>query len=212
MTNDNYDNTWELLTRRYGRRNLVVNSLMKQMTALKPCGDQDTKSLRALLDKVSSSIGALEALDVPLESYGALLAPLIRQKMPHKLNLMLSRKLADSRKGDDFIDITAISDFLETELSARESVEMTSMTSSLSFSGSSSDKPSGSGKSQGHRSDHKGKSKSRRGRATGLALVGTRAPICGFCQGSHWSDHCQKVKGLSREKIIVQKTSSVTSA
>ena len=120
--------------------------------------------------------------------------------MPHKLNLMLSRKLADSRKGDDFIDITAISDFLETELSARESVEMTSMTSSLSLSGSSSDKPSGSGKSQGHKSDYKGKSKSKRGRATGLALVGTRAPICGFCQGGHWSDHCQKIKGLKQRK------------
>ena len=82
MTNDNYNDAWELLTRRYGRRNLVVSSLMKQMTALKPCGDQDTKSLRALLDRVSSSIRALEALGVPLESYGALLAPLIRQKMP----------------------------------------------------------------------------------------------------------------------------------
>ena len=123
--------------------------------------------------------------------------------MPHKLNLMLSRKLADSKKGDDFIGIDAISDFLETELSARESVEMTSMTSSMSLSGSSSDKPSGSGKSQGHKSVYgpqKGKSKPKRGRATGLALVGTRARICGFCQGGHWSDHCQKVKGLKQRK------------
>ena len=96
------------------------------------------------------------------------MAPLIRQKMPHKLNLMLSRKLADSRKGDDFIDITAISDFLEAELSARESVEMTSMTSSLSLSGSSSDKPSGSGKSQGHKSDYKVKVKAREGNCSCL--------------------------------------------
>ena len=97
MTNENYKGAWELLTKRYGRKNLVVSSIMRHITVLKPCGDNDTKSLRALLDKVSSSIRALGALDVPLESYGALLAPLIRQKLPSKLNLMLSRKLADSK-------------------------------------------------------------------------------------------------------------------
>ena len=75
MTNENYKGAWELLTKRYGRKNLVVNSIMRHITVLKPCGDNDTKSLRALLDKVSSSIRALGALNVPLESYGALLAP-----------------------------------------------------------------------------------------------------------------------------------------
>ena len=116
---------------------------------------------------------------------------------------MLSRKLADSKEGDDFIDIDSITDFLETELSARESVEMTSMTSSMSISGNSSDKPSGSGKSQGSKSNYgpqRGKSKPKRGRSTGLALGGTRAPTCGFCQGGHWSDNCQKVKGLKQRK------------
>ena len=77
------------------------------------------------------------------------------------------------------------------------------MTSSMSISGSSSDKPSGSGKSQGSKSNYgpqRGKSKPKRGRSTGLALVGTRAPTCGFCQGGHWSDNCQKVKGLKQRK------------
>ena len=138
LSNDNYDAAWDLLRNRYGRKNLVVSSLMKQVTALKLCGDNDTKSLRALLDKVNSSIRALNALGVPLENYGALLAPLIRQKLPQKLNLMLSRKLADTAVGDNFIDIDAITDFLEAELTARESVELTSSSSSAANQGSSS--------------------------------------------------------------------------
>ena len=100
---------------------------------------------------------------------------------------MLSRKLTDSKEGDDFINIDSITDFLETELTARESVEMTSMTSSMSI-WDSSDKPSGSGKSHGSKSNYgpqRGKSKPKRGRTTGMALVGTRAPTCGFCQGGH---------------------------
>ena len=190
LSNDNYEAAWDLLRNRYGRKNLVVSSLMKQMTALKLCGDNDTKSLRALLDKVSSSIRALTALGVPLDTYGALLAPLIRQKLPQKLNLMLSRKLADSAHGDDYIDINAITAFLESELTARESVELTSISSSAASQGSSSNSGGSSGgfadngRGNGHsKSKHKGKSRVKYEKATGQALVGSRAPTCSFCQG-----------------------------
>ena len=113
------------MNHRYGRKNLVVSSLIKQITALKLVSDNDTKSLRTLIDKVSSSVRALEALGVPLETYGALLAPMVRQKIPEQLNLRLSRKLADSVDGDEFININVIRQFLESELIARENVELT---------------------------------------------------------------------------------------
>jgi hypothetical protein len=200
LTQENYGSAWDLLNQRYGRKNLVVSSLMRQMTSIKQCGDSDTKSLRTLLDRINSSIRALEALNVPLASYGALLAPMVRQKLPQKLNLMLSRKLADTRGGDNFIDINAISTFLETELSARESVELTSMDPNQGSSSGGGTFGNGRG-SQGHsKSKHKGKSGSRHERATGSALVSSRAPTCGFCQGGHWADHCQRVKGLKQRK------------
>ena len=44
--------------------------------------------------------------------------------------MRLSRKLADSVDGDEFIDITVIQNFLEAELIARENVELTSMSQS----------------------------------------------------------------------------------
>ena len=204
LTQENYNSAWELLEKRFGRKNVIVSSLMKQMTSIKQCGESDTKSLRTLLDKVSSSIRALDALAVPLATYGALLAPIVRQKLPQKLNLMMSRQLAGSLKGDDFIDIDAIRTFLETELTARESVELTSGDSSMSHQGSSSGSGGSSGNgrgNQGHsKSKNKGKSGYKHGRATGAALVSSRAPSCGFCQGGHWADQCQKVKGLKQRK------------
>ena len=156
-----------------------MSSLMKQITALKPCSENDTKSLRALIDKVSSSIRALEALGVSLDSFGALLAPMVRQKIPEKLNLRLSRKLADSAVGDEFIDITVIRNFLEAELIARENVELTSMSQSGGSSGSNSrGSNEGGWKGSGHsKPNHKGKSGYKREKATGHALIaGSRSP------------------------------------
>ena len=45
MTDKNYKAAWDLLVKRYGKKNLVVNSIMKHITDLKTCGDNDTKSL-----------------------------------------------------------------------------------------------------------------------------------------------------------------------
>ena len=87
---------------------------MKQFTVLQPITDiKNTKGLRTLIDRIGSWIRALEALGIQLETFGALLAPIVRQKIPTKLNLRLSRKLAEPGE-DDFINIEAIQSFLET--------------------------------------------------------------------------------------------------
>ena len=70
-----------------------------------------------MIDKIGSGIRALDALGIQLETFGALLAPIVRQKIPDKLNLRLSRKLAEAGK-DDFVNIEAIQGFLEAELAA----------------------------------------------------------------------------------------------
>ena len=146
----------------------------------------DTKSLRALIDKVSSSVRALEALGVPLETYRALLAPMVRQKIPEQLNLRLSRKLADSVDGDEFININVIRQFLESELIARENVELTSMSQQEGSSGSASrSSKDGNWKSNGNfKSNHKGKSGYKKEKAIGHALVADCLPPATSVSGS----------------------------
>ena len=85
---------------------------------------------------------------------------------------------------DDFVDIGAIQRFLETELAARESVELSTMGTSNSWE-------------KGNSFSKGGKNKMGSSKSTGEALlVGSSGPLCTFCQGSHWTDKCQKVKGL----------------
>ena len=132
VVGENYNSAWNILEQRFGRKNLIVSSLMKQFTVLDPIRDiRDTKGLRALADKIGSGIRALEAQNIRINTFGALLAPLVRQKIPEKLNLRLSRNMAEAGH-DDFVDIGAIQCFLETELAARESVELTTMGASNS--------------------------------------------------------------------------------
>ena len=85
LTQENYEAAWDLLIHRYGRKNLVVSSLMRQMTALKPCGDNDTKSLRALLDKISSSIRALDALRGAFRNLWGFVSPIGQAKNAPKI-------------------------------------------------------------------------------------------------------------------------------
>ena len=48
-----------------------------------------------------------------------------------------------------------------------------------------------------------GKGKTKSTRSTGEALVSSSGPLCAFCQGSHWSDKCLKVKGLKQMKEYI---------
>ena len=92
---------------------------------------------------------------------------------------------------DDFINIDAIQGFLEAELTARESAELSAVGSTNSWG-------KGDGFSKG------GKSKLGSSRSTREALIaGSSGPICTFCQGSHWTDKCQKFKGLKQRKDFI---------
>ena len=139
---------------------------------------------RQLLDRVATGLRSLESLGIEIDTYGILLAPIIRKKLPAELNLMLSRELGKNKAKDS---ISEIKKFLELELDARENAE-------LSDSKSWRDTQKGEGSSKGG----KGKFKS-----TGEALIaGSKGPTCTFCQGSHWSDKCQKVQGSKRRDFI----------
>ena len=81
----------------------------------------------------------------------------------------------------------------------------------MSISGNSSDKPSGSGKSHGSKSNYgpqRGKSKPKRGRTTGMAQ-GLLHVV--FAKGAIGQIAARRSKVLSKEKIIVQSISSVIS-
>ena len=66
LTSDNYGAAVELLTKRFGNKEVIISSHMDSVLKLAPLGNTpDVRKLRATYDKI-------QALDVPTETYGSL--------------------------------------------------------------------------------------------------------------------------------------------
>ena len=73
LTDENYTHALHTLEERFGKKTLIIDSLMSEFTDLKPILEiRNTKGLRSLLDKVKIGIRSLESLGIEMkhmESY-----------------------------------------------------------------------------------------------------------------------------------------------
>ena len=122
VTNENFKEAVQLLESRYGNKQVIVNSHMEELIKINPVkGKDDTKGLRELYDKVETNLRGLQAFDVDPDSYGCLLIPVMKKKLPGEINLLLSRKF------DSNYEVWKIGDVmkeLRAELEARERCEI----------------------------------------------------------------------------------------
>ena len=78
-------------------------------------GDNDIQGLRLLHDQVECSMRNLRSLDVDISTYGVLLVPLVTEKLPNYLRLLMARKF----KNDKW-EIKEMLEILKEELVAKE--------------------------------------------------------------------------------------------
>ena len=77
--------------------------------------DHDVNALRRLYDVIESNVRSLKGLEVPAESYGRLLVPVIMSKLPSELRLILGREM-----GDEDWNLEVILENLGKEVETRE--------------------------------------------------------------------------------------------
>ena len=120
LTSSNYRVALELLERRFGTKQVIINSHMERLYKLPVIRrGEDVRSIRDFHDKIETDRRSLEAIGVEPESYGSLLVPMIKDKIPNELNIHISRKF------DASVDIWKINDLmreLKLETGARERV------------------------------------------------------------------------------------------
>ena len=80
-------------------------------------GSEDVRSIRDFHDKIEMNLRSLEAIGVEPESYGCLLVPMIKEKIPNELNIHISHKFDAS---DDVRKINDLRRKLKLETEARE--------------------------------------------------------------------------------------------
>lgn len=91
ITNANYPNAIMILKERFGDSQKIIRAHMRGLYSTS-APTETTKSLREYIDKIDMHIRALEALDKLPGSYGALLVPIMMDKIHKTLKENLIRK------------------------------------------------------------------------------------------------------------------------
>ena len=148
--------------------------------------DNDLKRLRLLYDRVEAHVRALQALRIHCESYGKFLVPLLMEKLPSNMRLIISRAI-DQPEWDLDVPLKAF----DSEIEARERCEPIGTNPSESFT------PNRPFSSQAN----KGKDV-----PTGATLTNqSEHPIsCTFCKQSHPSASCGTVTDISARRNLLK--------
>ena len=114
---ENYKVAIDILTDRFGKPQLLISNYMDALLKLPSVNSvHETKKLRELFDKIEINIRGLNALGVESQSFGDLLVPIVMEKIPSELRLVVSRKFGS----EESWNLDALLSALKTELEARE--------------------------------------------------------------------------------------------
>ncbi|XP_063435623.1 uncharacterized protein LOC134716543 [Mytilus trossulus] len=91
LTNLNYSKAIDLLHQRFGQTQKITHTYMQTLLAL-PAPDSTVQSCRRFYDKSETLIRGLESLGQSQESYGALLIPIMLNKLPSRIKENITRE------------------------------------------------------------------------------------------------------------------------
>uniref|UniRef100_A0A7M5WXV2 DUF1758 domain-containing protein n=1 Tax=Clytia hemisphaerica TaxID=252671 RepID=A0A7M5WXV2_9CNID len=177
LNSDNYKEAIEILCERYGNEQVLISSHMQSLLRIQKIRSKDNiKSLRTLYNHVESCVRNLKALKLEAKGYGSLLIPILKEKLPDELKIVISRKF-----GSSIWTLDLLLTYLNEELRALENCTN-----------------SGGGKAE--RTDESDPLYS----ALGL-FSNTEKNVCVFCKKSHSSAKCRKVTNTqSRRDILIR--------
>ena len=116
LTSANYGQALDLLRERFGNPQLIISAHMKRLMEMKSVNKAyNVTELRHLLDTTESHIRALESQGINKEHFGAVLIPILQEKIPADVRLEISRKM-----GKMNWRLNVYLEWLKTEVEARD--------------------------------------------------------------------------------------------
>ena len=206
----NYTAAYELLKERFGNEHLVIQAHMKQITQVKKVVRGTGAELRKLSDSIQSHVRSLESKGIDKGHFGALLIPMIQDKIPEDVDLLISRKM-----GKESWNLDVYLQHLQDEVEARESCKPTNPTKN----NDKNEKPdtnttSGDGEftiqtllAAAQHLQNNGVKLGGGARSRQQPKKTPTLASCGFCRGDHYSDKCDIVKDYKRRVELVKANS-----
>ncbi|XP_057308167.1 uncharacterized protein LOC130646050 [Hydractinia symbiolongicarpus] len=116
LSSTNYKEAIKILTERYGNPQVLISAHMDCLIRLnKVTNKSDIVSLRKLYNGIENCTRNLSALKLDISAYGSLLIPLLKEKLPDDLNMIIARKF-----GSDIWTLERLMIFFNDELTAYE--------------------------------------------------------------------------------------------
>jgi hypothetical protein len=83
IEDENYEKAWEILENRFKNTRLIVQDHVTSILNAPTMNKQSRTALRELLDTLTSNIAALKTLKIQVESWDALIIPIITEKLDY---------------------------------------------------------------------------------------------------------------------------------
>ncbi|XP_067047748.1 uncharacterized protein [Acropora muricata] len=186
VTGANYQPAVECLKHRYGRRRVVISSLVKSVVQMDAKSVVTAPSLRDLYDTLKNRTRALVALGEIPKSHGCILLPIFELKLPSAILEKWELELADTP--DDEIDLELFFKFLNRQVVSKEAGER-NLQGNLSLKGRSTNKGR-----DGRRYPPFIEVSDQEQVSTASALFSEAKPLtvpsCRFSRGGHGSLNC----------------------
>ena len=187
LTTENYGAAKDILKKRFGQPQIIINAQMEGLVKVAAVTvDNDLKRLRFLYDRDEAHVRALQALGLQCESYGKLLVPLLMEKLPPSMRLIISRAIDQPEW-----DLDILMKAFDSEIEARERCE-----------------PIGTNPSDFFTPKRPFPSQTNNGKEvpTGATLTNqSEQPVsCTFCKQSHPSASCGTVTDISARRNLLK--------
>ena len=130
LTEDSYETAFDILRDRFGKPQLFSSNHMEPLLKLPiVSSEHETKKLRDLYDKIEINFRSLKALGIESELFGNLLVPVVMEKIPFELRLIISRKFGSKETWD----LDALLNARKSELVSRERCNAVKRRSHVNF-------------------------------------------------------------------------------
>ena len=175
LTTANYEEAIKILKERFGNPQVIISAHMESLVKIKPIVNIDNViGIRKIYDQVESCVRNLTSIGCDPESYGALLIPMLCEKLPSELRMIIARKF-----NSDIWSLQDMLKYFKEELQAKERCFAVTINKNNSFSRS--------------HQDH----------TTTSSFYAGQKSYCVYCQATHPSSRCSKVTNVpARRKIL----------
>lgn len=175
ISSSNYQTAWSVLQKRYKNTRLIIQAHVQAILNSPEINKSTSESLEKLLGDITNNLEALKVINVPVESWDAILTTIIIGKLDYQ-----TRREFENTLGSDPLQLEQLTSFLDKKRIVLESLNQNT-------------KP----KIPEKQTSFKPNPNSKRTQHSYASNATTTKFPCYFCKGSHHINHCENFLRLN---------------